>query len=289
MGSFVMSIHLSFLLLFPFCAALHSYPTHRDAQPTVLKRLDDIIAATEARIAAFYGNNILNRAAAEVISSYSYLGCYDDAETRILDAYRTTAADLSPELCLAICQSQSYSIFGVEFATECYCGSTVSSLAPKNPEAACGSLCPGNTAFFCGDYLKINVFSATAPASSVGSMNVPETTTITTTALTFPTSVLNVLSTPSSSVTSTQSIQATKKVVFTRGNIAGIAIGSAAGAILICIAIFALGRHLRRREVPHVAISDLGQPLDKPELSSERPNRVYEMSGTEQFAVELGS
>ncbi|KAG9003884.1 hypothetical protein FRB94_002801 [Tulasnella sp. JGI-2019a] len=82
-------------------------------------------------------------------SGSTLLGCYQDQSARTLAGSSTTSSSMTPAVCQAFCATQgSYTFYGVENASECYCGNSLSatSLAASN----CQTKCAGDATQLCG-------------------------------------------------------------------------------------------------------------------------------------------
>lgn len=89
-------------------------------------------------------------------------GCYiDSATARILKAHKYTNDSMTVEMCHDRCQSMSYSLFGVEYGRECYCGNSLTDTAVQAPELyECKrSFCPGDKTEFCGAGSRLLLYS----------------------------------------------------------------------------------------------------------------------------------
>lgn len=81
-------------------------------------------------------------------------GCFiDNSTARILKAHSyTNSTSITVEMCHERCQSRGYSLFGVEFGKECYCGNPLADTAVAASELyECKRLfCVGDKTEFCG-------------------------------------------------------------------------------------------------------------------------------------------
>ncbi|CAH1259009.1 PKDREJ [Branchiostoma lanceolatum] len=88
-----------------------------------------------------------------------YMGCYvDSSASRVLPWERATKTDIKS--CGLHCKKNGYIYYGVEYSTECYCGTDVNfaSIGTARPDSECNLPCPGNTAEMCGGSLRISVY-----------------------------------------------------------------------------------------------------------------------------------
>jgi hypothetical protein len=77
--------------------------------------------------------------------SHNYFAPSDSQYGRIfLDEFpdnpNTTVAG-----CIAMCQSQNYTLAGVEWSVQCFCGNVLIGGAVRAPESECNMGCGGNT------------------------------------------------------------------------------------------------------------------------------------------------
>ncbi|KAK2017628.1 WSC domain-containing protein [Colletotrichum eremochloae] len=107
---------------------------------------------------------VLKRATIQGISQdlparWSYRGCHTDtAATRVLAGDSTSGDDMSQEKCIAFCDGRGYSVAGVEWGRECFCGYAVPKTAFKAPEEQCSKPCAGKREEVCGEGGRINIF-----------------------------------------------------------------------------------------------------------------------------------
>jgi glucan endo-1,3-alpha-glucosidase len=81
--------------------------------------------------------------------SFAYQGCYTDSASRLLTGPSTNDPAMTEEKCVAFCYAQgSQTYAGLEYMTECYCGSFFSS----TPRTAtnCNMACGGDASEACG-------------------------------------------------------------------------------------------------------------------------------------------
>jgi glucan endo-1,3-alpha-glucosidase len=94
------------------------------------------------------------------------VGCFQDTPSRILAGISTTSSSLTPESCLTFCGSNGYSIAGVEFSDQCYCGDTLF-LSTQTSSSSCAMPCSGDDSQICGGAYLLNVYTVPACSSSV--------------------------------------------------------------------------------------------------------------------------
>jgi hypothetical protein len=72
---------------------------------------------------------------------------------------------MTVELCQSFCASQgTYSMFGVEYAGECYCGNTLQTGSVLAPTTDCSMLCDGNKFEYCGAGNRLDIYQLNGTA-----------------------------------------------------------------------------------------------------------------------------
>jgi WSC domain len=90
-----------------------------------------------------------------------YQGCYEDRSDRALPDSFTTSLALTPSSCRSFCAAAGKSYAGLQFGSECWCGST--NPANANPPYAlktgeCTTPCSGDAAVACGGTWRNSVY-----------------------------------------------------------------------------------------------------------------------------------
>ncbi|KJR85010.1 uncharacterized protein SPSK_11004 [Sporothrix schenckii 1099-18] len=87
-------------------------------------------------------------------TDFVYQGCYTEATAgRALGSASISAANMTYEACAAHCLSGTatrYTVFGVEYGTQCYCGDTLAAGSVQTNESACTMACGGDAFELCG-------------------------------------------------------------------------------------------------------------------------------------------
>jgi hypothetical protein len=94
----------------------------------------------------------------------TYAGCWSDAGQ--YHSLQTLAYDNSSntiEFCTSTCISQGFSIAGLEFGSQCYCGNYLTTGTAKVIESSCTTACAGNSSETCGNNQRLSIFSNGAP------------------------------------------------------------------------------------------------------------------------------
>lgn len=109
------------------------------------------------------------------VGTYLSQGCYNEASNgRLLSGQSyTNNTGMTVESCVEFCQASGATYAGLEYAQECYCGSSLASSAQVADASKCNMLCTGNSKEFCGAGSILNVYKNTP--SSVSSAGTPKT------------------------------------------------------------------------------------------------------------------
>ncbi|KAM0714477.1 hypothetical protein Q7P37_010264 [Cladosporium fusiforme] len=94
----------------------------------------------------------------------TYAGCWSDSNPRTFpnQVYEDTKGN-TIDKCTSTCVSKGFSIAGLEFGSQCYCGNAMTSGAVKVIESSCKTPCAGNSSQSCGGTSRLSVFSNGAP------------------------------------------------------------------------------------------------------------------------------
>ncbi|KAH8585760.1 hypothetical protein B0O99DRAFT_559095, partial [Bisporella sp. PMI_857] len=94
------------------------------------------------------------------------LGCYtDDVNSRALEKAGSVRGGMTVAACQAACGKLGFAFAGVEYSTECWCGSSIGGSQNKATDSGCDMICSGSTEY-CGGGNRINIYQL-VPASSV--------------------------------------------------------------------------------------------------------------------------
>ncbi|KAG8803535.1 hypothetical protein FRC17_006164, partial [Serendipita sp. 399] len=104
-------------------------------------------------------------------------GCWTDNvdHQRALDRNLGGADDMTPGKCQSLCEAQGFSLAGVEYGRECYCGNTIFGNNRPSSDPICNMACSGDADQTCGGpdainiYVKDNFPYTTGPAAALSS------------------------------------------------------------------------------------------------------------------------
>ena len=80
---------------------------------------------------------------------------------RILPTGFADSDTLTHESCIALCKGAGYTVAGMEYSKQCFCGNQIiqgGALAPQDTD--CAMTCSGNPAQICGGPNLMTIFSA---------------------------------------------------------------------------------------------------------------------------------
>ncbi|KAG7287091.1 hypothetical protein NEMBOFW57_006596 [Staphylotrichum longicolle] len=91
------------------------------------------------------------------LGDFRFQGCYtDNRDQRSLTGKKSFDPNMTLQMCAATCNG--YQWFGVEYGSQCYCGTSLASTAEKRPGAECSMKCGGHRCQTCGEADRLTVF-----------------------------------------------------------------------------------------------------------------------------------
>ncbi|KAF9465644.1 copper radical oxidase [Collybia nuda] len=100
--------------------------------------------------------------------NWSYDACWvDNAFGRAFVVQDNVTPTQTVETCIASCAAKNYTVAGIEFGTECYCGDTLVAGAVKAVESSCNMGCGGNATEACGGPNRLSVYSSTGNVTAL--------------------------------------------------------------------------------------------------------------------------
>ena len=111
---------------------------------------------------------------------WSYLGCgVDDYYNRLLTGASQDVPTMTVETCVDFCSGKGFSIAGLEYGSQCFCGNTIPASASPVPGivGACNMACAGNGKEKCGDRSRLSLYQkcgGTCKNSGFGSTPMPD-------------------------------------------------------------------------------------------------------------------
>ncbi|PSK50339.1 Kremen protein 1 [Elsinoe australis] len=95
-------------------------------------------------------------------------GCWTDnaRNQRSLPYQAFDSQTASIESCTAACAAAGYSIAGLEFGSQCFCGNSLGPYAQQTIAAGCTQPCAGNSSQVCGNGNRLSLYSNGTPSQS---------------------------------------------------------------------------------------------------------------------------
>lgn len=92
---------------------------------------------------------------------WTYKGCWiDEAYGRILINSEPDSSTLTVQSCIKTCVGLGFSIAGMEYYTQCYCGDAIINQgAEATSDSDCNTACGGNSAEICGGGDRMSIYS----------------------------------------------------------------------------------------------------------------------------------
>jgi len=98
----------------------------------------------------FTGTYPIGASVVPAAGGWSSRGCYSDlVSSRTLER-RVDAGNVTVESCIPACQEESFTIAGLEYAQECWCGNEINPPGAPIPQSACKQTCIGDNTEVCG-------------------------------------------------------------------------------------------------------------------------------------------
>ncbi len=115
-----------------------------------------------------YPNPALNGTSSSInnatyAGNMTYWGCWSDQNLRTLINLTYNGNTNTIEACTSACAQGGNTIAGLEFGTQCFCGSSLGYKATEVVESSCATPCPGNSSETCGGLNRLSIFSNGLP------------------------------------------------------------------------------------------------------------------------------
>ncbi|KFY00624.1 hypothetical protein O988_03198 [Pseudogymnoascus sp. VKM F-3808] len=96
--------------------------------------------------------------------SSRYLGCYQDPHVTILSDAKLSTIIMTPQYCTTWCGKNGFAYGGIEFGTQCFCGSKPDfSQASKTDDSSCSSKCATEPSSSCGGTYILSLYEILNP------------------------------------------------------------------------------------------------------------------------------
>jgi hypothetical protein len=96
----------------------------------------------------------------------------DDVNNRTLSTPVGVNGDMTVPACVAACQADNFPLAGLEFATQCYCGTSIQGTG-EAASSGCDMACQGNASTLCGGPNRLEVYNFTGTLSGPPVVNPP--------------------------------------------------------------------------------------------------------------------
>ncbi|KAI9745488.1 MAG: hypothetical protein M1818_001022 [Claussenomyces sp. TS43310] len=103
------------------------------------------------------------------VGNYSWIGCYTEAtDARALsNAAKVNYTSMTVEICAEFC-TPLFSMFGLEYGGECYCGDLLQQGSVPASTTDCNMACDGNQYEYCGAGNRLDVYRRNGTAGMTG-------------------------------------------------------------------------------------------------------------------------
>ncbi|KAH9032999.1 WSC domain-containing protein [Lactarius pseudohatsudake] len=98
----------------------------------------------------FTGTYPIGASVVPAVDGWTSRGCHSDTVSSRTLEQRIDVGSVTAESCVNVCQSQSFSIAGLEYAQECWCGNEIKSPGAPISQSACNQACVGDASEVCG-------------------------------------------------------------------------------------------------------------------------------------------
>ncbi|KAK0732550.1 WSC domain-containing protein [Apiosordaria backusii] len=94
------------------------------------------------------------------IDGFEYQGCYtDNVPQRVLGGKVVVDGAMTLEKCASSCKDSGYALFGVQYSSECFCGTSLDAASVQVPDTECGMACSGDQSQKCGDGNRLSLYA----------------------------------------------------------------------------------------------------------------------------------
>ncbi|KAF5021880.1 hypothetical protein F66182_6071 [Fusarium sp. NRRL 66182] len=98
--------------------------------------------------------------ATDLPGGWAYRGCYIDPPGRAMAAAPGgPSRSMTPQRCIATCVENGFTVAGLEYAEECFCGNALNNAASRTAESQCNMPCAGDTSQMCGAGNRLSLYS----------------------------------------------------------------------------------------------------------------------------------
>lgn len=122
------------------------------------KSVDETCGGSDALL--LFSNPTLGPPEYILPTGWTYNSCRVEGRNgRALTGHTFTSNQMTRDLCINACASKGFTLAGVEYGEECYCGNEFANGGGAvAPEAECAKRCPGADSTYCGDGDRLSTF-----------------------------------------------------------------------------------------------------------------------------------
>ncbi|KAJ4985819.1 fungistatic metabolite [Stagonosporopsis vannaccii] len=100
----------------------------------------------------------------ETTGDYQYAGCYAESGGKTFNTKSIISNLNTVDSCRKFCGGSE--LFGLQYGSECYCGSTIASTSTLVDRSQCGMTCSGNNSQYCGAGSRMQVYRLESTSST---------------------------------------------------------------------------------------------------------------------------
>ncbi|PMD60425.1 WSC-domain protein [Hyaloscypha bicolor E] len=123
--------------------------------------------------AQIYERDVALTPPAALPGSWSYQGCYTEVGRTLNGASYSNDTTMTDESCISFCSAKGFLYAGTEYASQCFCDSTIAPGALAVNATDCSMACTGNATESCGGPNRLSLFwsGQTGPVTDPGPPN----------------------------------------------------------------------------------------------------------------------
>ncbi|KAI4257110.1 MAG: hypothetical protein L6R42_005853, partial [Xanthoria sp. 1 TBL-2021] len=130
------------------------------AQSTSSSAIDAPTGISSSATSSSSSTTSSSSSATGIPSGWTYRGCYvDNANGRILSNTQPSSTTQTQGKCITACQAAGYTVAGMEYSNECYCGKALINGPAVAAETQCSSSCSGDATQKCGGASRMTIFA----------------------------------------------------------------------------------------------------------------------------------
>ena len=142
------------------------------------------ICGGSSRLSVYNSTTYIPPTTVKQVGSYVSKGCYAEGNnTRLLTGPSySNSTGMTVESCVGFCKTAGANYAGVEYASQCFCGSSLPSTSSPLDPSLCNMVCTGSQREFCGAASLLNIYfndpTSVNPNGTPKNMNAPNSATV---------------------------------------------------------------------------------------------------------------